>query len=44
MINTGLQITGAALLAFGAGMIYTPAGLIVAGAFTLAIGIARGLK
>lgn len=44
MINTGLQVAGAALLAFGAGMIYIPAGFIVAGAFILAIGIARGLK
>jgi len=44
MINTTLQIAGAALLAFGAGMIFIPAGFIVAGGFTLAIGIARGLK
>lgn len=44
MINTTLQIAGAALLALGAGMIFIPAGFIVAGGFTLAIGIARGLK
>lgn len=44
MINTSLQIAGAVLIATGAAIVFIPAGLIILGAFVLAIGIARGLK
>jgi hypothetical protein len=37
---TILQITGAAILSLGVGLLSIPAGLIVAGAFTILFGIA----
>lgn len=35
-------ITGAALVSVGAGMIYTPAGLIVAGVLLMLVAVAAG--
>jgi len=44
MINTTLQIAGAGLITAGVAMFSVPIAVILAGAFVLAIGIARGLK
>jgi hypothetical protein len=44
MINTSIQIAGVVLITAGIAMFSVPIAMIVAGAFTLAIGIARGLK
>lgn len=35
-----MQLTGAALISIGAGLIYLPLGIIIAGAATLTFGIA----
>jgi hypothetical protein len=37
---TILQITGAAILCLGVGLLSIPAGLIIAGAFTILFGVA----
>lgn len=41
-----LMLAGAGGIAYGAGMVYTPAGFIVAGAFALAAGwlLSRSVK
>ena len=44
MVNTGIQIAGILLITAGIAAFSVPIAAIVAGGFTLAIGIARGLK
>lgn len=44
MINTSIQIAGVALITAGIAAFSVPIAAIVAGLFTLAFGIARGLK
>jgi|TARA_R110000803_G_scaffold125147_1_gene192836 uncharacterized membrane-anchored protein YitT (DUF2179 family) len=44
MVNTLIQIAGALLVTIGIGMFNLPIAIIFAGVFTLAVGIARGLK
>jgi hypothetical protein len=39
MTATIMQISGAVLIAIGAGLVFLPAGLIVAGVFAVAFGI-----
>lgn len=40
LTSTILQISGATLICFGAGMLFLPAGIILAGAFAVLFGIA----
>lgn len=40
MLATVLQISGAALITLGVGLVLLPAGLIVGGLFTLVFGVA----
>lgn len=44
MVNTGIQIAGILLITAGVAAFSIPVASVVAGVFTLAIGIARGLK
>lgn len=44
MVNTIIQIAGALLVTVGIGLFNIPIAVIFAGVFTLAVGIARGLK
>jgi hypothetical protein len=40
MMANSIQITGAALIAIGVGLIFPPLGVIVAGVLTLVFGVA----